>query len=248
MRRDVLHSIIVYTVQIPVVIGSVVGLLPVHPIVIMLPLVGFLNGRVERRGPEGLGLTIVQPGRSLLLALAFGLSGLLGRLIVLRLDGVPLYPPPLSAALIRSLARALVVDVFIIALWEEVVNRGYIQTRLQDGWGLGGVVVTTLLFASLHMPSALYDYGPAPTVLFRFAQTGLTGFMLGYLYWWTGSMLPPLAVHGLRNFTMLSLTHHLSGVSAVHILASQVPFQLLWLVGEVGLMIFVCRLVFGKRR
>jgi membrane protease YdiL (CAAX protease family) len=185
--------------------------------------------------------------RSFLLALAFGLLGLVGRLIALHLDHVPLQLPPLTATTIASLTRDLVVDLFIIALWEEIVNRGYIQTRLQAAWGFPGLVITTLLFASLHLPSALHDYGWAPAALFRFVQTALAGFMLGYLYWWTGSVLPTIALHGLRNLSMLSVTQHLSGITATRLLVSQMPFQLLWLLGEVGLMLSVCRPVFGRR-
>jgi membrane protease YdiL (CAAX protease family) len=247
MRREVLLPLAVYAVQIPITIASVAGVLPVHPIVTMLPLVGLLTAQVEGRGPEALGLTIVQPVRALLPALAFAVLGFVGRLIALGLDRVPLHIPPLTGAAVVSLTRDLAVDLFIIALWEEIVNRGYIQTRLQAAWGFSGVVVTTLLFASLHLPCALHDYGWAPTVLFRFVQTGLTGFMLGYIYWWTGSVLPTIALHGLRNFTMLSLTHHLSGVSVSRVLVSQIPFQLLWLVGELAAILFICRLVFGKR-
>ncbi|MGD2143046.1 MAG: CPBP family intramembrane metalloprotease [Anaerolineae bacterium] len=248
MRRNVLLPLVVFAVQIPLTIACVAGLLPIHPIVMMLPLVGLLNRQIERRGPEGLGLAIVQPVRSLLLALAFAVLGFVGRLIALRFDHVPLRVPPLTVVTIGSLVKDLAVDLVIIALWEEIVDRGYIQTRLQAAWGFSGVVVTTLLFASLHMPSALHDYGWAPRILFRFVQTGLAGFMLGYLYWWTGSVLPTIAVHGLRNFLMLTVTQHLSGVTATRLLGSQMPFQLLWLVGEVGLMLFVCRPVFGRRR
>jgi membrane protease YdiL (CAAX protease family) len=248
MRREILLPIAVYTVQIPITIAYVAGLVPIHPIVIMLPLVGLLNGQIERRGPHGLGLTIVQPARSVLLALTFALLGFLGRLIALRLDHVPLHLPPLKSAHTASLARDLAVDLFIIALWEEIVDRGYIQTRLQAAWGFSGVVVTTLLFASLHAPSAVHDYGWSPKVPFRLVQTGFGGFMLGYLYWWTGSVLPTILVHGLRNFVTLSLTQHLSGVAAARMLVSQPPFQLLWLLGEVGLMLCVCQPVFGKRK
>jgi membrane protease YdiL (CAAX protease family) len=248
MRRDIPLPLVVYAVQIPITIVYVAGVLPVHPIVIMLPLVGLLNGQIERRGPEGLGLTIVHPVRSLLLALAFALLGLVGRLIALNLDHVPLSLPPLTGALIGSLARDLVVDLFIIAFWEETVNRGLIQARLQGAWGVSGVVVTTLLFASPHLPSALHDYGWAPAVLFRFVQTGLVGFVLGYLYWWTGSVLPAIALHGLRNCMMLSVTHNLSDADATGMLPSQMLVQLAWWAGQVGMMLLACRLVFGESR
>jgi membrane protease YdiL (CAAX protease family) len=247
MKRDTLLPLVIFAVQIPTTIAITVGLLPVHPIVIMLPLVGLLNGQIEGKGARGLGLTIVQPVRSLLLALAFALLGFVGRLIVLGLDHVPLHMPPLTGAAIGSLTRDLAVDLFIIALWEEIVNRGYTQTRLQAAWGFPGVVITALLFASLHVPSALQDYGWGPEVLYRFGQTGLASLMLGYLYRWTGSVLPTIALHGLRNFTMISLPYYVSGVTAARLLVSQIPFQLLWLVGEVSLMLLVCRPVFGER-
>ena len=55
MKRGILCAGAVYAFQIPFLIGCVVGLIPVHPIVAFLPLVGLLNGKVEGRGREGLG-------------------------------------------------------------------------------------------------------------------------------------------------------------------------------------------------
>jgi membrane protease YdiL (CAAX protease family) len=248
MRRDVLLPLLVFVVQIPLTVAYLTGLIPVHPIVIMLPLVGLLNGHIDRRGLQGLGLTVLRPARSLLLALAFSLLGFIGRLIVLRLEHVSLHLPPLTGATVGSLAKDFAVDLFIIALWEEIVNRGYIQTRLQATWGFSGVVGATLLFASLHVPSALHNGGGGPRVLYRFMQTGLAGLVLGTLYWWTGSVWPPIALHGLRNFTMITLAHHLSGLTATQMELRQIPFQLLWLMGQAALMPFACQAVLGHRR
>ena len=58
MKRGTLWAVAVYLVQIPILVGYERGWLPIHPIVIMLPLVGLLNGQIERRGREGLGLTV----------------------------------------------------------------------------------------------------------------------------------------------------------------------------------------------
>jgi len=237
----------VYLVQIPILIGYGAGWIPIHPIAIMLPLVGLLNGKVEGRGREGLGLIVVQPGRSLLLALLFAALHFGGQLIVLRLESVPLRPLPLTPKTIGELGGDFAVDVFIIALWEEVVSRGYIQTRLQEAWSFWGVIVATLFFASLHLPSAFLDYGgDLSRISFRFAQTGLSGFMLGYVYWRAGSVLPTVALHGLRNFAG-SIASQLGGVVLAQMLIRQEPFQFLWLVGQVGLMLCICRLISGKR-
>jgi membrane protease YdiL (CAAX protease family) len=206
----------------------------------MLPLAGLLNGKVERRGREGLGLVVVQPGRSLLLALLFAALLFGGSLIVFWLKGVPLQPPPLTIETIRWLIEDFAVTVFIIALFEEIVNRGYIQIRLQTAWGFWGVIVSTLLFASLHLPSAFLDFNyDLPTPLLHFVQVGLSGFMLGYVYWRTGSVLTTIALHGLCNFAW-SVSLHLGDVTAAQMHVSQMLFQLLWLAGQVGLMLLVC--------
>jgi membrane protease YdiL (CAAX protease family) len=127
----------------------------------------------------------------------------------------------------------------IIALWEEIVSRRYIQTCLQRAWGLWGVAAATLLFATLHFPFALTDDVLAGAA-FRFLQTGLSGLALNYLYWKAGSVLSTILLHGLNNFAG-SLASHLRGLSYAQVIAVQMPFQLLWLAGEVGLVVFASR-------
>jgi len=248
VKRGIFWAWMVYLVQIPILVAYEREWIPIHPLVIMLPLVGLLNGKVERKERAGLGLVVVQPGRSFLLALLFAVLTFGGFLIALRLEDIPLRPPPLTTGTIGTLVGDFAVDVFIIALWEEIVSRGYIQTRLQVVWGFWGVIIATLLFASLHLPSAFLDHGyDLPAALFRFAQTGLSGFMLGYVYWQTGSVPTTIALHGLRNLA-LSVSMHLSGVTAAQMFASQIAFQFLWLVGQVGLVMLVCRAFFGSRQ
>jgi len=245
MKREILCAFIVYLVEVVIVTGCVVGWIPVHPIVLMLPLVGLINFKVERKGGEGLGWIVRRPTRSLLLALAFGGLSLGEHILRLRLEGVSLHPPSLNVEAMGPLAKDLVVDVLIIALWEEIVSRGYIQTRLQEAWGLWGVIVATWLFATLHLPSALAE-GISTEAAFRFLQTGLSGFVLGYLYWKTGSVLPTILLHGLQNFAG-SLTARLSGTPFTYVIAIQMPFQLLWLAGEAGLMVLACRALLDKK-
>lgn len=246
-RRQVLRALVVYLAQIPILVGYVLCSIPVHPIATVMPLVVFLNARVDGRGPEGLGLgPVTQAGRWLLLIALFAALGLGGRLVALRLEGIPLQAPALTLGTAGSLARDLAVDILIIALWEEIVSRGYIQTRLQEAWGIPGVLVATVLFASLHLPSALHDHGRTATALVRFVQVGLGGFIIGYVYWRAGSVLVTIALHGLRNFVGLSLVLYLGDVSVVDVQASRAGFQLLWLVAEVGLIMLVCEALFGS--
>jgi membrane protease YdiL (CAAX protease family) len=239
MKRDCVYAFAVYLVEVAVVIAYVAGWIPVHPIVLMLPLVGLFNYKVEGKGHEGLGLVIPRSLRPFLLALIFAALSIAENLVCLHLEGVSLQFFSFSVAIMGSVIKSLAIDLFIIALWEEIVSRGYIQTRLQKAWGLWGVVMNTLLFATLHLPSAL-TASTLPEVAFRFLQTGLSGFVLSYLYWKSGSVLVTILLHGLRN-TAASLVSYLSGLSFAQVIAAQVPFQLLWSAGEVVLMIFACR-------
>ena len=148
----------IFFVQIPFVYWYTKGVPAIHPIVIMLPLIGWLNFKVERKGLEGLGIRLVQPGHSLVLALFFSTLSATGWWISLRMNGLFVRIPLLTNESIWELVESFLIGVFIIALWEESVNRGYIQTRLQAAWGFWGVIVATLLFATMHIPSALLDY------------------------------------------------------------------------------------------
>jgi len=71
--------------------------------------------------------------------------------------------------------------------------------------------------------------------------------MLGYVYWQTKSVFTTIAIHGLRNFaTTIGLL--LGNVTAAQMHAIQIPFQLLWLVGQIGLMMIICRSLLGNRK
>lgn len=50
MRRKMVWPLAVYLGQIPILVGCVVGLIPLHPIALVLPAVVLLTARVERRG------------------------------------------------------------------------------------------------------------------------------------------------------------------------------------------------------
>jgi len=212
----------------------------------MLPLVGLLNFRVEKRGQEGLGIRLVAPGRSLLLALFYAFLSVIGWQIALGLEGVTFGVTELTVMMIWALVESLIVGVFIIALWEEVINRGYIQTRLQAAWDFWGVIVTSLLFAAMHVPSALLDYDyDVIKVSLRFVQTGLVGFALGYVYWRSRSVLTTIAIHGLNNFVTAAFPV-LSGVSYRELFFSQTAFQFLWLGGQVGLTLLLSHVMFNR--
>lgn len=241
----------VFFVQIPFVICYASGKVPFHPIVVMLPLVGLLNFKVEKHSKMWLGIRWAYPGRSLLLALIFVGLSLLGLLITLQLEGYPMdiSIPILTLTKVQKLIVSFLISVFIIALWEEIINRGYIQTRLQTAWGMGGVIVTSLLFASVHIPSALLDHNnDVQTAFYRFVESSLAGFSFGFVYWLTGSVLIPIAMHGLNNFLISGVFPLISNVTAQELLIRQTEFRLLWLIFQAAIVVLLSHLFYkGKQ-
>jgi hypothetical protein len=57
-RWGIVRARLVFLAQISLVIWYGRGQIPIHPIVVMLPLVGLLHGKIERRGLEWLGLRL----------------------------------------------------------------------------------------------------------------------------------------------------------------------------------------------
>lgn len=247
-KHGVYWAWFVFFSQIPFVFWYSQDRPALHPIVVMLPLVGVLNFFVEKRNQEGLGLHLVQPWHSLLLTLVYAGLSILGRVIASKLAGVELQFQAITGESLWKLVLSFLEVFFIIALWEEIINRGYIQTRLQEAWGFWGVIVTTLLFAVMHVPSALLDYenGIARGII-RFVETGLAGFAFGYVYWRTRSVLTAVAIHGLNNFATTGIYPVLTGGSSQQVTWFQSIFQLVWLVGQVGLVLFLSRYFFKSK-
>jgi membrane protease YdiL (CAAX protease family) len=87
---------------------------------------------------------------------------------------------------------ALAVTVLVMGIApgvaEELLFRGYIQTRFSRRWGPGwGVLWTSLLFGAMHL-----DFVQGA---FAFAL----GIYLGYLTEWTGSIVPAMICHAANN-------------------------------------------------
>jgi membrane protease YdiL (CAAX protease family) len=246
-KLGIYYSLFVFLVQFPFVIWYAQGKFPIHPIVILLPLVGLLNTCIEKRGAEGLGLWLVKADRGLFLALIFGALTITGGAIALRVAGSVLRAPDFTSPMIWALFKSFIVSVFILALWEELLNRGYIQTRLQAAWGFMGVIVSSFLFASMHIPSTLLDYdNDLLRASLRFAATGLAGLALGYVYWRTGSVLTSIAIHGFNNFSATALLPLIGGVTTEQLLYRQPVFWLAWLFIQVGLVMIICHFLYKQ--
>jgi len=75
------------------------------------------------------------------------------------------------------------------AICEELLFRGYVQTRLNRSWGpLLGIVVSSFLFAAFHMD------------LVHIIAVFPIGLYLGWLSWRSGSIYPAMLAHFVNNF------------------------------------------------
>jgi membrane protease YdiL (CAAX protease family) len=78
---------------------------------------------------------------------------------------------------------------FIPALSEEVFFRGLLQRYFSDWFGKAwaGILLSALLFTFLHFSVT------------QFLPIFLLGLLLGWLYYWSGSLLVPFLFHFLNN-------------------------------------------------
>lgn len=79
-----------------------------------------------------------------------------------------------------------VVMAVMIPVIEEVTHRAYIQSALHDRGPLIAISVSAIIFAIFHPPANL-------------AFTFFAGVVLGYQYWYSGSLWPSLISHATVN-------------------------------------------------
>lgn len=245
MKRSLSLAFVAYLIQFPIVIGNIQGWFPIHPVIVLPPLLGLINVKLENRGLEGLGLILSRPSRSLLLALTLALPMCASIAHVSALEHISFSLLKLDLSLLLQLLREFTVAVFIIAMWEEIASRGYIQNRLQEAWGFIGVIVAAVMFASLHVPSAILEFNyDLEMVVLNSLQMFIPGFVLSLIYWKTRSALTTTAVHGLRNF-VFSIALLFSGLDAREMHLARPGIQILWRTMELLLALLMLRVLFS---
>ena len=83
----------------------------------------------------------------------------------------------------------LLVIAIIPAIGEELLFRGYLQQKIRQWLGKphGAIIITAILFSAIHMQFQGF--------LPRFAL----GIVLGYFFYWSGSLWVPIIAHLLNN-------------------------------------------------
>ncbi|WP_049987132.1 CPBP family intramembrane glutamic endopeptidase [Halobellus rufus] len=96
----------------------------------------------------------------------------------------------------------LIGNLLLIAPIEEFLFRGVIQGRLRESYGtIAAVTITSVGFGLTHIPS--YWFGGSDLLSIgvwgAVVSIAATGFILGYVYEQTNSLLTVSIIHGLVN-------------------------------------------------
>ena len=96
-----------------------------------------------------------------------------------------------------DLSFNLLVLAIIPAIGEELLFRGYLQQTFTKWFGKPhvAIIVTALLFSAIHMQFQ------------GFLPRLALGVVLGYLFYWSGSLWLPIIAHFINNAMAISFTY-----------------------------------------
>lgn len=135
-----------------------------------------------------LGLTAPLPGPALVGG-GLAAASLLGAAF--------LTAPVLHIPALPQVARGILLFGFFTAPAEELMFRGVMFRLVERHAGASAAIITTsAAFAVAHVP--VYGWLSLPLSL-------VAGFLLGWLRWWSRSLIPAVAVHALADLGLLWL-------------------------------------------
>lgn len=143
-----------------------------------------------------LGIVLSMPGRAIVVAAVLSILLILNQVFGLRrLASLPpdkrgIIPKLAERLLPRNSTESLVAFSLVVsvAVCEEVIYRGFVQTVFQDvilGYGLAGAFISAIFFSFAH--------------LYQGKRGILTTFVVGLIFSvsriWTGSLFPCIFIH-----------------------------------------------------
>jgi len=104
---------------------------------------------------------------------------------------------------LKYLLRDFAYMLFFVSFAEEILFRGIIQTDLQKIFGKRvGLIAAAYLFGIMHL-----TWRSVPELAFTF----FAGYLLGYLYNRTNSLIGPIFLHGINNLMLVSILPYVLG-------------------------------------
>ena len=159
----------------------------------------------------GLRATRIHAGWAILLiiaALALSIFSTWLYSFIIEQIGVDWLLPPESYTEIVFEGPAVVLTFLALALWtpltEELFFRGFVFAGLVHPRGVAGaLVISAMIFSAFHLLA-----GPGVLV-----PIFITGFLLAWLYHFTGSLWPSIAAHAGQNGAALLATIYAPSLS-----------------------------------
>ncbi len=211
-------------------------------IAMMLTLLFFL--RLEKETLKDIGLNYGEKTPVIFgLGVLIAVIGLIFSVIIELIFGVAEVIPPPSLDPI-SLALTLILFLFLsfigAAFIEELLFRGYIQSRLQKITSFPlALVITSILFGILHLVAFLpqgYYYG-----LTAFVTAFLGGLTFGFAYEVTNRNLAfPIALHGAWNATI-----YIIWIQFYYLTLGQFIMEIIATIVGLGI---ICLSIYGLRK
>jgi uncharacterized protein len=230
LLRDQLHALLQGAVG---PLEQPVALLAVNEAVVLIPtlLATFTMAKVERRSVWSYGLIDRRAATHFAAGVLWGfgaLSVLLGVLAAagfFAVDGVALHT---AAALRYGLEWG--IGFLAVAVGEELMVRGYLQTTLARGMGFWpAAVLLSAIFGAMHM-------GNGGEKLFGLLSAGTVGLLFCLVLWRSGSLWWPIGFHAAWDWAQSYFYGTPDSGMRVHghLLDTHAIGNALWSGGSVG--------------
>ncbi|HKC42635.1 MAG TPA: CPBP family intramembrane glutamic endopeptidase [Burkholderiales bacterium] len=173
-------------------------------IIWVMPAFGFVRWARQASPAQYLGLAVLPGVRQWILCLTA---------TALYLCGVLAFESVLDGRSLRSLTSLAALGVSSIAvssLLEEILFRGLVLRELREVFAEGGSanLLTSLLFLTVHLPHWLWQGGASSVLIANASGVFALSLFLGWLYFRSGSIWPPVTAHFAYNLLASLLVGH----------------------------------------
>jgi len=158
------------------------------------------------RMPDSRALGIVLAGTFVLFAYR------LAAIVAAQQVGLPLAGNSVTQlaeeGVLTSLLLLVPLSILVIGPAEELLFRGVIQSYLDGAFSRApAVVLTSVLFALVHLPTTWVATPDAVAVTVTLAILFGLSILLGYLFVWTDNLVVPILVHGLYDALLFGIAY-----------------------------------------
>ncbi len=189
-------------------------ILIIHLLAIGIIIYWFEGNKSKNKFLIALGLTLPNENQQTYKWIRYGfLTAIILIMLIIGEEMVRriLFIPQTEFELQEDFLLSLCYNIFFVGLIEEILFRGYLLQRLTKEMShIKALIISSSLFGIYHFP-VNYAISPVEILLIVLYST-FAGFILGFLYLKTESIIPSIILHGLHNVFwryVISILHSL---------------------------------------